>query len=56
MEEFLLDLEDGVADTKEDTYRLALESAYRWTWNEVLSDREIIKAVRKVLKTALDGV
>lgn len=40
--------------TEEEHYRLALQSILRWSWRtDTLEPLEVVKAIRKVAKTAL---
>lgn len=49
----IVDLSDGDF-TPEETYRLALESAFRWSWRtDELEPMDVIRAIRKVLVAAL---
>lgn len=49
----IVDLTEGDFTTEE-TYRLALESAYRWSWRtDELDPMDVIRSVRKVLTAAL---
>lgn len=41
-------------DTVEETYRLALESIYRWSWRtDELEPMDIIRAIKRVAETVL---
>lgn len=43
-------------EIKTDTYRLALESIFRWTVRrDELSDAEIVRAIKKVAVSALEN-
>jgi hypothetical protein len=51
---FLADFID-VPDTPEETYRLALESIFRWTVRrDELDDSQIVLAIKRVAKYALE--
>lgn len=42
-------------DSAEDTYRLALESIFRWTLRrDELSDGQILRSIKKVARVALE--
>ena len=44
-------------DSREETYRLALESSYRWLLRtDELDPMDVIRATKKVIKSALEDV
>lgn len=46
-----------VEDSVEETYRLALESIFRWTLRrDELNDDQIVLAIKRVAKYALEDV
>lgn len=46
-----------VEDSPEETYRLALESIFRWTLRrDELNDDQIVLAIKRVAKYALEDV
>ncbi len=51
-----LDISDA-SDSAEETYKLALESIFRWTLRrDELNDDQIVLAIKRVAKYALEDV
>lgn len=49
------ELEAPDCEVRTDTYRLALESIFRWTLRrDELSDTEIVRAIKRVTTVALE--
>ena len=53
-----MELDELDSDTREETYRLALESIIRWTdrsFDHDFQDALIVRAIAKVAETALES-